>query len=105
MKIQSEDVFGKENEESDHGMVVAIGYPPIGTWFSKEEYNKLIKEVPDVCPVWGDHMQWRSVTVICKEEDEVDVQCLLAMTHGGGINRYKKLTDGRIALRSDYQAW
>lgn len=59
----------------------------------------------DICPVWGDRMPWKSVTVIVPADEEDDAAFCLACAHGSGYSNRKVLEDGRIALRSDYTAW
>jgi len=59
----------------------------------------------DICPVWGDRLPWKSSTVIVPPELEDAAAFCLACADGGGYSRRKVLEDGRVALRSDYQAW
>jgi hypothetical protein len=71
----------------------------------------------DVCPVWGDRLQWKSVTVIVPADEEGDATLCLACAHGGGHDALEylptgtKLRDGTVitvdsvAIRSSYQAW
>lgn len=92
--IQKVDVFGefdfKANKKISDGMVVASG-----------KYGE-----NTTCPVFGDDVPWKSVTVICKPEQESEVVYWLGYVHGGGnISNRRVLDDGRIALRSNYMAW
>jgi len=60
----------------------------------------------DRCPVWGDEVPYKSVTVVVGASDEEDAEYSLEYVHGGGsVSRRKELKDGRVALRSDYQCW
>ena len=59
----------------------------------------------DVCPVWGDIVPWKSLTVIVPPELENAATYCLACMHGAGYSRRKVLEDGRVAFRSDYAAW
>ena len=86
--LQKHDVFGDTDENyrriSD-GLVVARS--------------------DKTCPIWGDKVPSKSVTVVCNVDQESDVAHWLAYVHGGGWSMRLKLDDGRIAIRSDYQAW
>jgi hypothetical protein len=57
------------------------------------------------CPVWGDMVPYKSVTVVVPADEEDDAAYCLSMAHGGGYSRRKVLDGGRVALRSDYAAW
>lgn len=86
------DVFGKFNEDHeriDDGMVVV--------------YGKGDKKVR--CPIFKDVVPYKSVTVVCKQEQLQGVLQHLMNAHGGPHAFKKDLPDGRIAIRSDYQAW
>jgi hypothetical protein len=93
-KLQKSDVFGTFDPETrtqtSKGMVVAQGHP----------------DHPVACPVFGDIVPWKSVTVICKLEEEGEVTHWLSYVHGGDtVSNRQEFTDGRVALRSDYQCW
>ena len=80
------------------------------SWVFKEPYRVAVgrsypEQDNDVCPVWGDRVPWKSVTVVVPADEEGDAAYCLAMAHGGEFSRRKVLADGRVALRSDYQAW
>lgn len=85
------DVFGKYDgvDRIDDGMVVAFG-----------EHDKKVK-----CPIFGDILPYKSVTVVCNKEQLKGVLEHLMNAHGGGHRYEHELHDGRIAIRSDYQAW
>jgi len=72
-------------------------------WALKTPYR--VAATDDVCPVWGDRVPYKSVTVIVPADEEDDAAYCLSMAHGGGYSRRRVLDDGRVALRSDYQAW
>lgn len=60
----------------------------------------------DTCPIWGDELPYKSVTVVCEEAQENEVVYWLEYVHGGGsVSKRKELGQGKIALRSDYLAW
>jgi hypothetical protein len=73
------------------------------TWVFNEPY--LVGQQETVCPVWGDEIPYKSVTVIVAADEEDAATYCLACAHGGDYDRRKVLDDGRIALRSNYQAW
>jgi hypothetical protein len=106
--VNQQDVFGTWNDITlvNRGMVVAQGCAE-STKNNKEDYQnwKKIVKVTEVCPVWGDILPYKSVTVICKPEECNSVEEHLFNVHGGSYSIRKVLEDGRIAYRSDYQAW
>jgi len=58
------------------------------------------------CPIFGDFVDWKSVTVVCTKEEEWEVETQLTYQHGANsVSQYKELDDGRVAMRSDYMAW
>ncbi len=83
-KIQKWDVFGHAKDNYT-GMIIA--------------------KTNQKCPIWKDKLPFKSVTVVCKKEDLSDVEYWLCYVHGGSFERIKDLPDGKVALRSNYQAW
>lgn len=87
--ITKEDVWGKVNEnfeKIDNGMIIA-------------RYNAK-------CPVFKDIIPYKSVTVVCKPEEENEVIYWLEYVQGMDcISRRAELENGDIALRADYQCW
>ena len=62
--------------------------------------------LPSVCPIWKDKLPYKSVTIVCEPSIEEEVIYWLEYVHGGGsVSRRKKLDNGKIALRSNYQCW
>lgn len=107
-KLEKDDVWGKF--DSNHnmissGMVVARGYPRIDEYFTKVEFDKLNIIIPNICPVWKDTLPYKSVTVICNENELNEVLYWLEYVHGGEHSKMEELSDNRIAIRSDYQCW
>lgn len=88
-KVQKADVFG----DFDHDTLKKLGD---GMVVARSEQK---------CPVFGDTVPYKSVTVVFDADQEADVAYWLAYVHGGPYARRKVLEDGRVALRSDYQAW
>ena len=101
-EITKDDVFGTFCMESmkmtDPGMVV--GNSKLGG------FNEKTCSSNDPCPIFGDLIPYKSVTVVCNEEQLEQVEYWLSYVHGGDcISKQKTLDDGRIATRSDYQCW
>jgi len=104
--LTQEDVFGRVIESHWKNNV------PNTEWIPTKRISKGMvvasqaKGYPNICPIWKDKIPYKSVTVVCPEEFEGDCEYWLEFVHGGGsISRRKKLPGGKIALRSDYQAW
>ena len=58
------------------------------------------------CPIFGDFVDLKSVTVVCTKEEAWEVETQLTYQHGANsVSQYKELDDGRVAMRSDYMAW
>lgn len=90
MKLTKEDVWGEYDHENlrriSKGMIVARSY--------------------DQCPVFGDFLPYKSVTVICKQKQADEVKYWLTYVHGpNNIEKEMYLEDGRIAIRSNYMCW
>ncbi len=59
-----------------------------------------------VCPIFGDHVPYKSATAVCLLEQEDEVSYWLEYVHGGNSISNRKITsDGKVALRSDYRCW
>lgn len=98
--------FDKNHHSIDNGMIVARGLPEVdGKYFTQEKYNEITSRLPDTCPVWKDKMPYKSVTAICSEEEFDEVTFWLSYVHGGEYEKVKNLPDGKVAIRSNYQAW
>jgi hypothetical protein len=109
-RITMDDVWGvfdNETLEPVHfGMLKARGLPLISEHFTVEEHLKITERLPDICPVWGDKLGYKSVTCICEEAIAEEVSYWLEYVHGGGsISRIQELNNGMVALRSDYMCW
>ena len=88
--MTKDDVFGKYDMDKhimvDKGMIVAN---------SKE-----------TCPIFKDEVPYKSVTVVCDNEQEGEVENWLSYVHGGDcVSQRKELPNNKVALRSDYQCW
>jgi len=105
-KITEEDVWGKVEESHWKDDL------PNTKWIPSRRTSKgmivasAAKGYPDICPVWGDKLPYKSVTVVTDKKNEGDVRYWLGFVHGGDpVSKRKELPKGKIALRSDYQAW
>lgn len=100
-----EDVFGKRDDDlgllidpEERGFVIAAGQSG-EPWVHRDYPNQ------GVCPIFGDDIPWKSVTVVFPAEHESAVEHWLIYVHGGGHERRKVLENGTVAIRSNYQAW
>jgi hypothetical protein len=63
----------------------------------------------DKCPIFGDIVPYKSATLVCKLEQEREVEYWCDFVMGGGsVSDRKELTGkdkGKVALRADYQCW
>ena len=102
------DVWGEYDENHNKvssGMIVARGIPYDG---NSEEGKALIEKTgyPNVCPVLGDTLTYKSVSIICEPEQVNAVVYWLEYVHGGNcISREGRTKDGKYFLRSDYMCW
>lgn len=88
--LTQEDVWGefdvKNMKEISTGMIVA--------------------KSDETCPHFGDVVPYKSVTVVCEEEQVNSVSYWLEYVHGGeSVSRQKQLPGKKVAIRSDYQCW
>ena len=92
-QLTKEDVWGEYDRETlkeiTKGMVVA--------------------ESGDICPIFGDKVSSKSVTVICNENQlygNKGVEYWLEYVHGSGcIQKTMEIGSDKVAIRSDYMAW
>ena len=89
MTLQKDDVWGRF--DSDH---------------KKISDGMIVARRDDICPVFGDKVPYKSVTVVCKSEEVNEVLYWLSYVHGGdNINGMKEVGKGKVAIRSDYMCW
>ena len=61
---------------------------------------------PTKCPIFGDEVPYKSVTVVCPASIEEQVIYWLGYVQGGDcVSKRKVLPDGRVAVRADYMCW
>lgn len=105
--LQKEEVWGvfdlQTMTHTYKGMIVARGVGKVDAYFTQEQRDSAIAQIPEVCPIWGDTLPRKSVTVICNADQEDDVSYWLHHVHGAYcVSARLELKDGRIAMRSDY---
>ena len=88
-----------------------LGKEDVWGEFHEITYEKLsdgmiVARTDEICPIFGDKVPFKSVTVVCDKEQYDEVEYWLMYVHGGGcVQAERDLPDGRIAIRSDYQCW
>lgn len=94
--LTREDVWGKdglsleEKFKDPSNMLVARG--------SADENVK--------CPHFGDVLAYKSVTVVCHQNQIQDVIYILESVHGAGcVEKMLNIGEGKFAIRSNYMAW
>ena len=89
-ELTMDDVWGTHDEDTyeitSRGMIVA--------------------KTNDICPIFGDQVPYKSVTVVCSRVQEDAVRYWLEYVHGGKcVSKTRNLPNSKIALRSDYMCW
>ncbi len=87
-KLTKEDVWGKWDKDLNNihkGMILA-------------KYN-------DTCPIWGDKIPYKSVTVLTKADQVEEVSYWIEYVHGADSISAVKDVGQMIAIRSDYTCW
>lgn len=93
-RLTKDDVFGRFNDD-----------------YQRIDDGMLVARSEQVCPIWGDILPYKSVTVVVPELDVHDgkvreVEYWLMFVHGGdSISKRKSMPDGSVAIRSNYMAW
>ena len=90
MRIKKEDVFGSFDSET----------------YTRISDGMIVARTDDTCPIFKDIIPYKSVTIVCNPQDYNEVCYWLNYVQGAGtISQQKTLTDGRIAIRSNYMCW
>lgn len=101
-KLTQDDVWGKTEMESEFIPKIPVKWIHHGKLVATSHDDGL----PKICPIWKDELRYKSVTVICNKQEASDCEYWLEYVHGGGsVSKRKELPGGKIAFRSDYQAW
>lgn len=88
--LTKEDVWG----EYDH------------TQGKRTSEGMIIARHEEVCPVFGDVVPPKSVTVICNAEQQNEVEYWLEFVHGCNcVVMTQDMPNNQIAIRSDYMCW
>ena len=89
MTLQKNDIWGEfdlKHKKVSGGMIVA--------------------RHGETCPVFGDVVPSKSVTVVCRDEEVDEVLYWLSYVHGGdNINGMQPMPNKKVAIRSDYTCW
>jgi hypothetical protein len=101
MAIMTVNEYLEEQEKQQSKMKIKMN----DVWNSVDNGGMIVAGYNDICPIFKDKIPYKSVTVICQAEDYNEVCYWLDYVHGGGISKTKTLTDGRIAIRSNYMCW
>jgi len=60
----------------------------------------------DYCSVFGDEVPYKSVTVVCREDQYHEVLYWLEFVHGAeSVSGVAGIGDGKLAIRSNYMCW
>lgn len=90
VRLKKEDVWGEYDHENSR-------------WISE---GMIVARPRNICPVFGDEVPYKAVTVICDASQYIEVAYWLSYVHGGDcITKEKVLDDGKIAIRSEYKCW
>lgn len=102
--LTKDDIWGTFDDNYnlvDTGMIIAQGTPE-----DSDIAIDFLAKRPRVCPVWGDKLPYKSVTVVCHESEVDAVMYWLEYVHGGGsVQDSTDLPHGMVAIRSDYMCW
>lgn len=94
--LTSDDVWGKVGGVADG--------------FRRVSDGMVVARSKDTCPVWGDEVPYKGVTVIGDWNGDADfavamVYWLEYVLGSDAVDRTKVLADGRLAMRGNYTAW
>ena len=106
--ISKDDVWGDLDMDTltwkHRGMVVAQGKPMIGGGYKVAPTKG--PQVPSLCPYFGVELGYKSVTVVCRQDQVDEVIYWLEYVHGAGaVDAEKNLDDGKVAILSSYKCW
>lgn len=111
-RLTKDDVWGTfdlhTTRFSRRGMLIARGVPKEDDeFFAKVDRDAAIVDMPNVCPIWGDELPYKSVTVVCNSDQFDEVKYWLEFVHGSNCVQDSKFIENgtKIAIRSDYQCW
>ena len=106
--LTKDDVWGEYNDQHEKisaGMIVARGLPES---MDAKEVKKIVEKTgyPTKCPIVGDILGYKSVSVVCDKKDQQAVEYWLEYVHGGNcVVGSAELKDDKVMLRSDYMCW
>jgi len=89
-KLTKEDVWGKYDTKN----------------YKKISDGMIVAQAKEKCPIFKDNLPYKSVTVVCKEKQQREVEYWLEYVHGGEcVSKTKKIGFSRVAIRSNYMCW
>ena len=89
-ELTKEDVWGKWTED----------------YQTKIHSGMVVAKADAKCPIWGDTIPYKSVTVVCAHAIIEEVSYWLEYVHGGdSISQVKRLPNDEVAIRSNYMCW
>ena len=98
-KTTFQDVFGKYNatfrKRSHNGMIVAD--------CRTGGYNRRTGYSNGLCPIFGDHIKFKSNTIVCEPTQAEEVEYYINYAKGGAYTKKKVLEDGKVAYRAEHQ--
>jgi hypothetical protein len=75
-------------------------------WAVEAPYLVAFGNGTNVCPIWGDKLPYKSITIVVDAADQDDAESCCAYVHGGDcVEKTRVLPDGRVAIRSNYMCW
>lgn len=91
-KLHKDAVWPTYDENNDYAMVTE---------------GLVVAKTDEKCPIFKDKVPMKSVTVVFDPTKfpENEVEYWLGYVHGGEYSTRFVMTDGTVALRSNYQAW
>jgi len=76
---------------------------------NRVDKGMIVANSEDKCPIFKDTVPYKSATVVCKLEQEGEVEYWCDFVMGScSVSDRKELTGkdkGKVALRADYQCW
>ena len=89
-EMTKEDVWGKFDDQTRE----------------KLSSGMVLHNSKEKCSIFKDEVPFKSVTIVCNEDDIGEVSYWLDYVQGGDcISMYKDLPNGKVAIRADYQCW
>lgn len=76
------------------------------TTYEKIDKGMVVASTNEKCPIFGDIVPFKSVTVVGPKKYEDEIIYWLEFVHGcDSVAETKDIDDLKVAIRSDYQCW